>query len=271
MQAIDNPPVIDAAPGQRHPNYVGLNLVGYGLAKFEEKLIASLGFKSKEEFYRDLVARGLANTRGTLKNRQDLFNPLVRGGKVGWWQNRDRYLHRKIQLDTMFGHLTPEAYSAMLRQYLHAEFPAAGENKKSLPPLMKSMFRQLQETGVEAELFFMHNYRQVGMFANAAIEDARQLGDGYDFQLAHGGEYWLAEVKGLRTRMGAIRLTENEFNRAEEFRGRFCLVVISALDTRPVMAPLFDPLSLLKLNRRTIISEQVYYHTQALKWEPISA
>ncbi|MEA3188869.1 MAG: hypothetical protein QOD99_2699 [Chthoniobacter sp.] len=262
---------MDAAPGQRHPNYVGLNLVGYGLAKFEDKLIGALGFDSKADLYRDLVARHLAKTRGTLKNRQDLFNPLVRGGRVGWWQNGDRYLHRKIQLDTMFGDLSAKAYAAMLRQYLHAEFPAVGEAKQPLPPLMKSKFRQLQETGVEAELFFMHNYRQVGAFADAAIEDGRQLGDGYDFQLAHGGEYWLAEVKGLRTRMGAIRLTENEFKRAEEFRSHFCLVVVSALDTRPVMAPIFDPLSLVRLNRKTIVSEQIYYHSQALEWTALVA
>lgn len=262
---------MDAAPGQRHPNYVGLNLVGYGLAKFEDKLIGALGFDSKAELYRDLVARHVAKTRGTLKNRQDLFNPLVRGGKVGWWQNGDRYLHRKIQLDTMFGDLSVKAYAAMLRQYLHAEFPGVGEAKQPLPPLMKSRFRQLQETGVEAELFFMHNYRQVRTFADAAIEDGRQLGDGYDFQLAHGGEYWLAEVKGLRTRMGAIRLTENEFKRAEEFRGHFCLVVVSALDTRPLMAPIFDPLSLVRLNRKTIVSEQIYYHSQALEWTALIA
>jgi len=78
---------MDLEPGQRHPNYVGLNLVGYGLAKFEYEMIAALGFKSKAELYRDLISRGLAKTRGTLKNRQDLFNPLVRGGKIGWWQN----------------------------------------------------------------------------------------------------------------------------------------------------------------------------------------
>lgn len=262
---------MEAASGKRHPNYVGLNLVGYGLAKFEDTLTGALGFESKAEFFRDLVSRGIAKTRGTLKNRQDLFNPLVRGGQVGWWQNGDRYLHRKIQLDTMFGALSAKAYAAMLRQYLHSEFPRAGEAKQPLPPLMKSKFQQLQETGVEAELYFMHNYRQVGTFANAALEDARQLGDGYDFQLALGGEYWLAEVKGLRTRMGAIRMTENEFKRAEEYRGHFCLVVVSALDTRPLLAPIFDPLSLVRLNRKTILSKQISYHSQALEWRTLTA
>ena len=202
---------MDAEPGQRHPNYVALNLVGYGLAKFEDLLVAALGLKSKAALYRDLIARGVAKTRGTLKNRQDLFNPLLRGGNVGWWQNGDRYLHRKTQLDSLFGGLGATAYAAMLKKYLQAEFPTPGAPKQTLPPLLKSQFQQLQETGVEAELYFLQNFRKVGAFAEASIEDARQLGDGYDFQLAAGATYWVAEVKGLRSKRGAIRLTEKEF------------------------------------------------------------
>jgi len=70
-------------------------------------------------------------------------------------------------------------------------------------------------------MYFLQNYQQVSLFADAAIDDARQLGDGYDFQLTLGSVYWLAEVKGLRTRTGAIRLTQNEFDKATEFRERF--------------------------------------------------
>ena len=33
--------------GSRHENYEVLNLIGYGLAKFEEQLVAALGFKTK--------------------------------------------------------------------------------------------------------------------------------------------------------------------------------------------------------------------------------
>lgn len=262
---------MDSESGQRHPNYVGLNIVGYGLARFENDLIAALGFDSKAALYRDLIARGLAKTRGTLKNRQDLFNPLVRGGRIGWWQNGDRYLHRKTQLDGLFGRLAVAEYAMMLNNYLQAEFPEPGARKQSLPPLMKSQFRQLQETGVEAEMYFLQNYQQVSLFADAAIDDARQLGDGYDFQLTLGSVYWLAEVKGLRTRTGAIRLTQNEFDKATEFRERFCLIVVACLDKRPTMSAIFDPLPSLHLTRRTVVCEQVYYHTGLLDWTELVA
>jgi hypothetical protein len=217
---------MDAEPGQRHPNYVGLNLVGYGLAKFENELVTLLGFATKAELFRDLIARRLSKTRGTLKNRQDLFNPLVRGGKIGWWQNQDRYLHRKTQLDSLFGNLSATEYAVMLSRYLDAEFPTPGVPQQSLPPLMRSQFRRLQETGAEAEAFFLQNYRQIAMFTNAAIEDARQFGDGYDFQLSLQSTYWLAEVKGVRAQVGAIRLTLQRYSRLGDARCRDSLAAL---------------------------------------------
>jgi hypothetical protein len=262
---------MQSTPGQKHPNYVGLNLVGYGLAKFEGGLLQALGFNTKADLYRDLIARQLAKTRGTIKNRQDLFNPLVRGGKIGWWQNGNRYIHRKMHLDALFGSLDAHAYALMLTQYLDAEFPGEGKKSLLLPPLLKSRFQQLQETGAEGEFYFLQNYRQIGAFAEAEIEDGRLMGDGYDFQLSLGSQFCLAEVKGLRTDSGSIRLTANEFNKAEEYRASFCLVVISGLDSRPLMAPIFDPLSHLHLDRKTIVAAQVYYQSTTLEWKALVA
>ena len=44
----------------------------------------------------------------------------------------------------------------MLENYLQTYFPI-GEVVKPMVPILKSKFRQLQETGSEAELFFMNN------------------------------------------------------------------------------------------------------------------
>ena len=114
---------INKPTGRRHENYEVLNLIGYGLAKFEGPLVAALGFKTKSAFFQSVIARGVAKTRGTLKNRQDLFNPLVRNAKIGWWQNADRYLHRKTLLDSLFGDLDAAGYAAMLENYLQTYFP----------------------------------------------------------------------------------------------------------------------------------------------------
>ena len=252
--------------GSRHENYEVLNLVGYGLAKFEGDLVKALGFKTKSALFKSLIERGVAQTRGTLKNRQDLFNPIVRNAKVGWWQNGDRYLHRKTLLDSLFGDLDAEGYAAMLANYLQTYFPIAGEVVKPIAPILKSKFRQLQETGNEAELFFMNNYQTIDRFFAGALEDARLFGDGYDFQITVENEHFLAEIKGVRAHVGGIRMTNNEFDKAEEFRDRFCLAVVSQLEGAPRISVFFDPLSKFNFKRQSIHSEQVFYSTPARRW-----
>ena len=257
--------IMDAAPGKKHPNYWILNLIGYGLAKFEDSLTQALGFPTKEALYRDLIGRGVASTRGTIKNRQDLFNPMVRG-TGGWWQHQGRYTHRKLHLDSLFGSLTHQGYAEMLLHYLDAEFPQPGIFPRLAPPVIHSMFRQLQETGAQAEVFFLNHYRQIAPFASSTIEDARLFGDGYDFQLSDGNQYWVAEVKGIKTRQGAVRLTANEFAKAEEFRERFCLVVVSDLDSEPAMVPVFNPIDQIAFTRQVRATEQVQYLSPLLRW-----
>jgi len=252
--------------GIRHANYEVLNLIGYGLAKFEGDLIAALGFKTKSALFNHLIERGIAKTTGTLKNRQDLFNPLVRQAKVGWWQNGDRYLHRKTLLDSLFGQLDAQGYCALLENYLQTYFPIAGEKPKAIVPILKSKFRQLQETGIEAELYFINCFRTIEAFTEGTIEDARLFGDGYDFQITLPRSYILAEVKGVRGNAGGIRLTENEFLKAEEYTSEYCLIVVSRLESTPRISAFFNPLHSLELTKRTITSEQVIYTSASIRW-----
>ena len=49
--------------------------------------------------------------------------------------------------------------------------------------IVKSKFKQLQETGNEAEFFFMSNYKTIPVFETGLLQDARLWGDGYDFQI----------------------------------------------------------------------------------------
>lgn len=252
--------------GVRHDNYEILNLIGYGLAKYETELTQALGFTTKADLYKSMISRGVATTTGTLKNRQDLFNPLVRNTKVGWRQNQDKYLHRKLLLDSLFGQLDAAEYAALVENYLFAHFPVAGEVEKRIAPILKSKFRQLQETGQEAELYFMNNYRSIVQFADATLDDARLFGDGYDFQITVKSSHMLAEVKGVRGPVGGIRLTKNEYEKAIEFESNFCLVVVSRLESTPRISALFDPTKLLPLLKKTIASEQVYYTSPSRRW-----
>ncbi len=208
----------------KHKNYEVLNLLGYGLAKFDMSFVKFFGFKTKTAFYEYIVQQGIAESIGTVKNRQDLFDPFFDNDRRGWWQKGNAYIHRKIFIDSLFDSLDASAYANIVKLYLQDKFAMVDKGVKEISPVIKSKFKQLQVTGQEAELFFINNYNEVNSFKNGILEDARILGDGYDFQIEVQSHFFLTEIKGLRTDYGSIRMTKNEFVKAKEYNNDYAFV-----------------------------------------------
>lgn len=76
----------------KHENYEILNLIGYGLAKFNNDFIKQFGFKTKTSFYEYIMNLGIVETESVVKNRMDLFDPFFENGRKGWWQKGDAYI-----------------------------------------------------------------------------------------------------------------------------------------------------------------------------------
>jgi hypothetical protein len=250
----------------KHKNYELLNLIGYGLAKFNLSFINEFGVKSKTAFYDLLIAQDIADTSGTIKNRQDLFDPFFDNGRMGWWQKGNTYKHRKIFIDSLFGHLNVSDYASVVKLYLLSEHDIKNLAADKIPPIIKSKFKQLKTTGEEAEVYFLNNYQSIADFADAKIEDGRNYGDGYDFQLQKIDVYFLAEVKGIRAKKVAIRMTENEYFKAKEYGKDYGLVVVSNLEKLPKMTVIFDPIHELELSEKVIASRQINFHSKFLEW-----
>jgi len=250
----------------KHENYEVLNLIGYGLAKFDMDFVKIFGFKTKTAFYEYIVQQGIAETIGTVKNRQDLFDPFFDNTRKGWWQKGDAYIHRKIFIDSLFGHLEASAYANIVKLYLQDKFHVSAKTSEEISPVIKSKFKQLQVTGQEAELFFMNNYNRIASFENGVLEDARIFGDGYDFQIEVQKHFFLAEIKGLRSDYGSIRMTQNEFEKAKEYNNDYALVVVSNLNDVPKMSIVFNPTNNIKFTEKTINTKQVNYHSESISW-----
>ena len=178
----------------KHENYEILNLLGYGLAKFNKEFIKEFGFDSKTSFYKSIVNNNIADTVGTVKNRQDLFDPFFDNERKGWWQKGDAYIHRKILIDSLYGELNVRAFANVVKLYIREKFKVVTEEIEEISPILKSKFRQLQETGQEAELFFMNNFENIEQFRNGNLEDARLFVDGYDFQVEVSSRFFLVEI-----------------------------------------------------------------------------
>ena len=241
--------------GSKHENYEILNLIGYGLSKFNDDFINEFGFKTKTAFYEYCVNIGVAETVGTVKNRMDLFDHFFpNNGRKGWWQKGDAYIHRKYLIDSLFGNENVKDYANIVKLYLKENYKVK-DIFVDVTPIIQSRFKKLQETGLEAELYFMKNFSSIDKFKNGIIEDARLFGDGYDFQITVNESLYLAEVKGIRASKGRFRMTENEYNKALEYKNDYLITLVLNMNELPVFLTIENPAYNLKFKKEERISK----------------
>ncbi len=232
----------------KHENYEILNLIGYGLSKFNDDFIKEFGFTTLQSFYKYCVTLGIAKTENTIKNRRDLLDPFFpENGRVGY-QRGNTYIHRKMSIDSLFGDADVSTYASIIKLYLQDNFGAKDLAIKH-NPIVKSKFKQMQKTGLEAELFFINNFNSVHLFNGGKIEDARLYGDGYDFQITLNDHFFLVEVKGIREKKGDCRLTQKEHQRASEYQDQYVLSVVFNLVDIPKICPIINPLKNLHFKK----------------------
>lgn len=247
--------------GNKHRNYEILNLLGYGLSKFNNAFINEFGFTTKLNFFNYFVEIGIVETGSVVKNRMDLFDPFFpNNGRKGWWQKSDAYIHRKYLIDNLFGTENVKDYSDIVKLYLKENYKIK-EILVEVKPIIKSRFKKLQQTGLEAELFFMNNFNMIPVFENGTLEDARLFGDGYDFQIDVNENSFLAEIKGIRANKGRFRMTENEYNKALEYKNDYIITLVLNLDDMPTFLIIENPLRNLKFEERIVKSKEIKeYH-----------
>lgn len=235
--------------GAKHENYEILNLIGYGLSKFNDGFIKEFGFSTKTAFYNYCVVNKIADTVGTIKNRMDLFDPFFpQSGRKGWWQKGDIYIHRKILIDSLFGHEDVRDYANVVKLYLKENYKVK-DLMISANPITKSRFKQLQTTGLEAELYFINNFNSIEKFNTGILDDARLYGDGYDFQISVNKNLFLAEIKGIRESKGRFRMTENEYKKALEYQDDYILTIVINMNDTPNFLVIENPIKNLKFNK----------------------
>ena len=107
----------------------------------------------------------------------------------------------------------------------------------------------------------MKNFNSIDKFRNGIIEDARLFGDGYDFQITVNESLYLAEVKGIRASKGRFRMTENEYNKALEYKNDYLITLVLNMNELPVFLTIENPAYNLKFKKEERISKPVIeYH-----------
>lgn len=244
----------------KHPHYELLNLIGYGLAKFDKLFIKEFQCSSKSEFYRYVVSLGIAETTGVVKNRMDLFDPYFDNNRKGWWQKAEVYRFRKDLIDMMFGNEDVHSYAEIVKMLLASEGKKTGITIVE-KPIVRTKFKRLQETGMEAENYFILHFDKEEKFQGGQLTDARLYGDGYDFQVDVQKYSYLAEVKGIRKSKGRVRLTAKEFEKVKEFQSDFILSLVTNLDDIPKLVLIDNPLKHFEFKKNIIKNEIIEYRS----------
>ena len=246
-----------------------MNLIGYGLAKFDTELTSYLGFRSKSDFARFIISKGLASTLRAVFNRQDSFDPYFPNGRKGWHQRNQRE-HIKLLIDSLFGTLNSQQFANLVYGLINSnEEDGVIMPSPSITPMDASRFQKMQETGIQAEYYFMNNYQTLSRFADSILDDARLWGNGFDFQLrdTHRNIVNIVEVKGVSSLVGAVRMTEKEYSMAKMYKELFHLVVVADLKGNPNMCCISNPLETLEFTKHCVELKHISYNTTTLKWK----
>ena len=129
-----------------------------------------------------MVSLGVAETTGVVKNRMDLFDPYFDNNRKGWWQKAEVYRFCKDLIDMMFGNEDVHSYAEIVKMLLASEGKQMGITTIE-KPIIRTKFKRLQETGMEAENYFILNFDKEEKFQGGLLTDARLYSDGYDFQV----------------------------------------------------------------------------------------
>ena len=197
-------------------------------------------------FVRELSTRAhAADMHVTVDSFPDIWNAPSKS----WWSE----LFPLVDALTTMGYEETGAQAAGWRAY-SAQKTAAGENAAKFLLGVPASKNEWQHGKAIEQL---RAVRDTGV--GVALWDEKDIGTDLLSDL-------LAEIKGVRANTGGIRMTNNEFDTAEEFRDKFCLAVVSQIEAVPRISVFFDPLSELKFKRQSIHSEQVFYSMSARRW-----
>ena len=82
----------------------------------------------------------------------------------------------------MFGNEDVHSYAEIVKMLLSSEGKRTGITTVE-KPIIRTKFKRLQETRMEAENYFILNFDKEEKFQSGLLTDARIYGDGYDFQV----------------------------------------------------------------------------------------
>ena len=240
----------------KHENELAM-IVAFYLSKFGAEGLDRLGFSTYKQAFEE-VGRSLNVKPNSVKNWRDEFDPYYDNQRKGWYQRGIRPSRQKILIG--FDDLSEQALRSVVvdimnlkaRPKVEAELRATLEEVKSSvrkrPVRSELDYIARGVTGRRAEEFFIAQFRAMLTPFDGLLNDRRDEGVGYDFEVLNGSERALVEIKGLANESGGISFTDKEWQVACRTQESYFLGVVSNLSLSPTLgfvqnpARQFDPI-----------------------------
>ena len=133
-------------------------------------------------------------------------------------------------------------------------FCAGKLTKRTAQKTLEDYAMQIERKDVKSVL-----YRTVPK--NLLVRLLDDYGDGYDFFVETEKNEFLCEIKGIALDSGGVRLTQNEFEKAREFKESYLLVAVMNLQLNPQFKSILNPLENLDFAEKIITPKSVReYH-----------
>jgi hypothetical protein len=210
-------------------------ICGYFLSRFDSQAYEYLGFSSKKKAHEKL-ASALNVKTNSIKNWRDEFDPVHANDRVGWHQRP--MLPSRIATVEALGGLDLNVLGYFLTTALKFG-PEHVDLKKLVSAVDLSVSEEQEErtyvprgpTGRKAEEFFIGYHAQSGQPQEGDLQDMREEGCGFDFQLLSDGKEVAIEVKGLAGEQGGISFTSKEWEVARERGENYYVALVRNVDS----------------------------------------
>ena len=249
------------------PNNALALIVAYYLSKFDRLAYEHLGFQTQTAAHAE-IGRKLEVNPNSVKNMRDEFDPLHDNARLGWHQQPLR--RSRVKVVELFQSLSEIELRDIVLGILDDTDKVSEEDCTTLiNPIFAEDERKISTnatyivrgpTGRGAEQFFMEHHAITAEPTSGHLNDTRDNGCGYDFEIINNGASTLVEVKGLDGDTGGISFTSKEWEVATHNGDDYVLAIVRNISCNPDIQFIRNPAKSLNAKRSVYTIAQVRWN-----------
>lgn len=242
-------------------------IAGYFLSRFDDRAYDYFGFTTHTKTHEKL-ADVLNVKANSIKNWRDEFDPVHDNARLGWHKRPMSPSRTATML--AFDNLSLEELGSSLMDAIKFGPDYSGLTKlvfavrESAPDQNDFPYVPRGPTGRKAEEYFISCFEEGSLKITGKLQDVRDRGCGYDFQIVSEMQEFLVEVKGLAGEEGGISFTSKEWKVAGEMGDNYLVALISKVDSdSPELTLIQNPYQVLKARAYSFVKVCASYQVGA--------